>query len=99
MVISPNWAIAAQEADAGLRCETLILAQAALFSENGATTEELCMAVGMPEPTMAKHRKRIKVLGFLCETYKGRRRFYSLDLGVSPHKAGSVMRWADLLGV
>lgn len=30
---------------------------------------------------MAKKRKRIKELGFLRETRKGRQRFYSLDLG------------------
>lgn len=75
-----NRAIATEEEDAGLRSVSLILAQAALFSENGVTTEELCAAAGMSEPTMAKHRKHIKELGFLCETHKGRQRFYLLDL-------------------
>ena len=31
--------------------------------------------------SLAKKRKRIKELGFLRETRKGRQRFYSLDLG------------------
>ena len=75
-----NRAIATEEGDAGLRSVALILAQASLFSENGVTTEELCAAAGMSEPTMAKHRKRVKELGLLCETHKGRQRFYSLDL-------------------
>lgn len=57
-----------------------ILAQAALFSENGVATEELCAATKMSEPTMSKKRKCIKELGFLREVNKGRRRFYSLDL-------------------
>lgn len=74
-------AIATEEEDAGLWRVAFILAQATLFSENGATTEELCAAAGMSEPTMAKKRKRIKELGFLRETRKGRQRFYSLDLG------------------
>ncbi len=72
--------ICVQEEDAGLWRVALILAQAALFSENGVTTEELCAAAEMSEPTMAKHRKHIKELGFLRETRKGRQRFYSLDL-------------------
>lgn len=76
-----NRAIATEEGDAGLRSVALILAQAALFSENGVTTEELCVAAGMSEPTMAKHRKRVKELGLLREVHKGRQRFYSLDLG------------------
>ncbi len=76
-----NRAIATEEEDAGLWGVAFILAQAALFSENGASTEELCAAMGMSEPTMAKHRKRIKELGFLCEAHKGRQRYYSLDLG------------------
>ncbi len=75
-----NSAIATQEENDGLWSVAFVLAQAALFSENGATTEELCTAVGMSEPTMAKHRKRVKELGFLCETRRGRQRFYSLDL-------------------
>ena len=58
----------------------LLLAQAALFSENGATAEELCATAGMSESIMVKKRKRIKVLP-LHETRKGRQRFYSLDLG------------------
>lgn len=74
-------AIATEEEDAGLWRVAFILAQATLFSENGATTEELCAAAGMPEPTMAKKCKRIKELGFLRETRKGRQWFYSLDLG------------------
>lgn len=76
-----NRAITTEEEDAGLWRVAFILAQATLFSENGATTEELCAAAGMSEPTMAKKRKRIKELGFLRETRKGRQRFYSLDLG------------------
>lgn len=76
-----NRAIATEEEDAGLWRVAFILAQAALFSENGATTEELCETAGMSEPTMVKKRKRIKELGFLRETRKGRQRFYSLDLG------------------
>lgn len=76
-----NRAITTQEKDAGLWSVAFILAQAALFSENGATTEELCAAAGMSEPTMSKKRKRIRELGFLRETHKGRQRFYSLDLG------------------
>lgn len=59
-----NRAIATEEEDAGPWRVAFILAQAALFSENGATTEELCATVGMSEPTMAKKRKRIKELGF-----------------------------------
>ena len=76
-----NRAITTQEEDAGLWRVAFILAQATLFSENGATTEELCVAARMSEPTMAKKRKRIKELGFLQETRRGRQRFYSLDLG------------------
>lgn len=76
-----NRVIATQEEDSGLWRVAFVLAQAALFSENGATTEELCEAAGMSEPTMAKKRKRIKELGLLRETHKGRQRFYSLDLG------------------
>ena len=76
-----NRVIATEEEDAGLWRVAFILAQAALFSENGATTEELCAAAGMSEPTMAKKRKRIRELGFLRKTHKGRQRFYSLDLG------------------
>lgn len=59
---------------------SVILAQAALFSENGVVTEGLCAAAKTSEPTMSKKRKRIKELGFLREVNKGRRRFYSLDL-------------------
>ncbi len=76
-----NRAIATQEEDAGLWRVASILAQAALFSENGMTTEELCAAAGVSEPTMAKSRKCIKELGFLREVHKGRQRYYSLDLG------------------
>lgn len=76
-----NRTITTKEEDEGLWRVAFILAQAALFSENGATTEELCASAGMSEPTMAKKRKRIKELGFLRETHKGRQRFYSLDLG------------------
>lgn len=75
-----NRAIATKEEDAGLWRVAFILAQAELFSENGATTGELCAAAEMSEPTMAKKRKLIKELGFLRETRKGRRRFYSLNL-------------------
>lgn len=75
-----NRAIATKEEDAGLWRVAFILAQAELFSENGATTEELCAAAEMSEPTMAKKRKLIKELGFLRETHKGRQRFYSLNL-------------------
>lgn len=75
-----NHTIATEE-DAGLWRVAFILAQATLFSENGATTEELCVAAGMSEPTMAKKRKCIKELGFLRETHKGRQRFCLLDLG------------------
>ena len=75
-----NHAIATKEEDAGLWRVAFILAQAELFSENGATTGELCAAAEMSEPTMAKKRKLIKELGFLRETRKGRRRFYSLNL-------------------
>lgn len=75
-----NRAIATKEEDAGLWRVAFILAQAELFSENGATTEELCAAAEMSEPTMAKKRKLIKELGFLRETRKGRQRFYSLNL-------------------
>lgn len=74
-------AIATEEEDAGLWRVAFILAQATLFSENGATTEELCAAAGMSEPTMAKKRKHIKELGFMRETRKGRQRFHSSDLG------------------
>ena len=35
-------------------------AQAALFSESGMVTEELCAVAKMSEPTMSKKRKRIK---------------------------------------
>lgn len=76
-----NRSIATGEEDAGLWRVAFILAQATLFSENGTTTEELCEAAGMSEPTMAKKRKRIKELGFLQEIRRGRQRFYSLDLG------------------
>ena len=76
-----NRAITTEEENVGLWRVAFILAQATLFSENGATTEELCTAAGMSEPTMAKKRKHIKELGFLRETRKGRQRFYSLDLG------------------
>ncbi len=76
-----NRAIATEEEDAGLWRVAFILAQATLFSENGATTEELFEAAGMFEPTMSKKRKRIKELGFLREMRKGGQRFYSLDLG------------------
>ena len=75
-----NRAIATKEEDAGLWRVAFILAQADLFSENGATTEELCAAAEMSEPTMARKRKLIKELGFLRETRKGRQRFYSLNL-------------------
>lgn len=75
-----NRAIATEEEDAGLWRVAFILAQAALFSENGVATEGLCAAAKMSEPTMSKKRKRIKELGFLREVHKGRRRFYSLDL-------------------
>lgn len=75
-----NRAIAAEEGDAGLWRVAFILAQAALFSENGMVTEELCAVAKMSEPTMSKKRKRIKELGFLREVQKGSRRFYSLDL-------------------
>ena len=75
-----NRAIATEGEDAGLWRVAFILAQATLFSENGATTEELCEAAKMSELTMSKKRKRIKELGFLREVHKGRRRFYSLDL-------------------
>lgn len=75
-----NRAIATKEEDAGLWRVAFILAQAELFSENGATTGELCAAAEMSEPTMAKKRKLIKELGFLRETRKGRQRFYSLNL-------------------
>jgi Fic family protein len=75
-----NRAIVTKEEDAGLWRVAFILAQAELFSENGATTEELCAAAEMSEPTMAKKRKLIKELGFLRETRKGRQRFYSLNL-------------------
>lgn len=75
-----NRAIATKEEDAGLWRVAFILAQAELFSENGATTEELCAAAEMSEPTMARKRKLIKELGFLRETRKGRQRFYSLNL-------------------
>lgn len=75
-----NRAIATKEEDVGLWRVAFILAQAELFSENGATTEELCAAAEMSEPTMAKKRKLIKELGFLRETRKGRQRFYSLNL-------------------
>ena len=84
-VAAVNRAIATEEEDAGLWRVAFILAQATLFSENGATTEELCVAVKMSEPTMAKKRKRIKELGFLKEVRKGRHRFYSLDLGKTEH--------------
>lgn len=73
-----NRAIAAEEEDAGLWRVAFILAQAALFSESGMVTEELCAVAKMSEPTMSK--KRIKELGFLREVHKGSRRFYSLDL-------------------
>lgn len=75
-----NRAIAVEEEDAGLWRVAFILAQAALFSENGMVTEELCAVAKMSEPTMSKKRKRIKELGFLREVRKGSRRFYSLDL-------------------
>ena len=75
-----NRAIAAEEGDAGLWRVAFILAQAALFSENGMVTEELCAVAKMSAPTMSKKRKRIKELGFLREVHKGSRRFYSLDL-------------------
>lgn len=75
-----NHTIATEE-DAGLWRVAFILAQATLLSENGATTEELCVAAGMSELTMAKKRKCIKELGFLRETHKGRQRFCLLDLG------------------
>lgn len=63
-VAAANRAIATEEEDADLWRVAFILAQAMLFSENGATTEELCVAVKMSEPTMDKKRKRIKELGF-----------------------------------
>ena len=65
-----NRAIATKEEDAGLWRVAFILAQADLFSENGATTEELCAATEMSEPTMARKRKLIRELGFLRETRK-----------------------------
>lgn len=73
--------IATEEEDAGPWRAAFILAQSALFSENGATAEELCAAAGMSEPATAKKRKHIKELGFLRETHKDRQRFYSLALG------------------
>lgn len=82
-----NHTIATEE-DAGLWRVAFILAQATLFSENGATTEELCVAAGMSEPTMAKKRKCIKELGFLRGTHKGRQRFCLLDLGEDEMMAG-----------
>ncbi len=57
-----------------------VLAQAALFSENDASAEEICIGAEMSEPTVAKNRKRTKELGFLTEVHKGRQRYYSLDL-------------------
>lgn len=66
-----NRAIAAEEEDAGLWRVAFILAQAALFSENGMVTEELCAVAKMSEPTMSKKRKRIKELGFFTRGAQG----------------------------
>ena len=66
-----NRAIATKEEDAGLWRVAFILAQAELFSENGATTEELCAAAEMSEPTMARKRKLIKELGFFAGDAQG----------------------------
>lgn len=74
-----NHAIATEEG-AGLWRVAFILARATLFSKKRATTEELCVAAGMSEPTMDKKRKRVKELGFLRETHKGRQQFCLLDL-------------------
>ncbi len=49
-----NRGIATEEGDAGLRSVAVILAQAALFSENGVTTEELCAAAEMFAPSTAR---------------------------------------------
>lgn len=75
-----NRKICTEEEDRGLWRVAFVLAQAALFSENGASTEEICIGAEMSEPTVAKNRKRIKELGFLAEVHKGRQRYYSLDL-------------------
>lgn len=75
-----NCTICTEEENKGLWRVASILAQATLFSENGASTEEICAGAEMSEPTVAKNRKRIKELGFLAEVHKGRQRYYSLDL-------------------